>query len=290
VAEKLGPIVLKLKDNWLAWAAALTLAVLGVLAILGYSLNWEWTGLVGIPEHSETRLGWDWLELLIVPAVLALGAYLFSRADRKSDREIAANRTQEELLQTYFDRMADLLLKEGLRTSETEWDAPVKDVARARTLAVLRQLDGERKGTLLRFLYEARLIGRYVTHDINEEVDWDYAPEDVRLNTVVRLVDADFTGANLQHMHLEVADLIRINFSGANFKGTRLRMADLMGANLTGAKGLTVEQLSMVRTLYKTQLDSRILEELKKDHPARLEALQEKPSWVHGPSAEWWRD
>jgi hypothetical protein len=45
------------------------LALIGLLisVILGYLLNWEWTGLVGIPEHSETKLGWDWLELLIIP-------------------------------------------------------------------------------------------------------------------------------------------------------------------------------------------------------------------------------
>jgi hypothetical protein len=35
----------------------------------GYVLGWQWTGLA-------ERTFWDWLKLLIVPAVLALGGHL----------------------------------------------------------------------------------------------------------------------------------------------------------------------------------------------------------------------
>jgi hypothetical protein len=246
---------------------------LAFFALLATGLVIAVTGVLRIWRSWE-RPFWDWLELLIIPAVLALGGYLFSRAERKSGREIATNRTREELLQSYFDRMTDLLLKESLRTSEG--DAPVKDLSRARTLAVVRQLDGVRKGILLRFLYGAKLIGSYVPHRLDEEFDWDFEPEDIDIGAVISLEDADLSLANLQDIYLELADLRRTNLSRANFKGTKLRMADLMGANLTGAKGLTVAQLSTVRTLYKAQLDPQILEQLKKDHPQLLQ----KPSWI----------
>ena len=56
--------------------------------------------------------------------------------------------------------MQELILDKGLRRSEK--DAEIRDVARARTLTVLRSLDGDRKGQVLRFLHEADLIGRSV--------------------------------------------------------------------------------------------------------------------------------
>jgi uncharacterized protein YjbI with pentapeptide repeats len=50
-----------------------------------------------------------------------------------------------------------LILEKGLRRSEEY--AEIRDVARARTLAALRSLDGNRKGQVARFLHEADLIG-----------------------------------------------------------------------------------------------------------------------------------
>src|SRR5690349_8662207 len=90
----------------------------------------------------ETKTLWDWMELLIIPLVLAIGAFYLERSERamerqvadrraKDDRKIAENRTkvereiatdrqQEKALQVYLDRMADLLLRDNLRVSEDE--------------------------------------------------------------------------------------------------------------------------------------------------------------------------
>jgi hypothetical protein len=51
-----------------------------------------------------------------------------------------------------------LILDKGLRRSEK--DAEIRTVARARTLAVLRGLDENRKGQVVRFLHEVELIGK----------------------------------------------------------------------------------------------------------------------------------
>jgi hypothetical protein len=145
-----------LKDHWpiLALVAtALVIAVTGFLRIWG---SWE-------------RPFWDWLGLLIIPLSLGLGGIWFNNQARKSeqalareetenDRKIAEDRAREDALQRYLDRMQELILDKGLRRSEK--DAEIRDVARARTLAVLRSLDGNRKGQLVRFLHEADLIGR----------------------------------------------------------------------------------------------------------------------------------
>jgi hypothetical protein len=56
---------------------------------------------------------WDWLDLLIIPAVLAAGALLFNRSENrraerqvKLDREIALGHRHDDALQAYLDRIS----------------------------------------------------------------------------------------------------------------------------------------------------------------------------------------
>src|SRR6266566_2413567 len=86
------------------------LLVLLVLIILGYKFNWPWTGLHG-------RTIYDWLQLLIIPAVLAVGGYLFNYTTGRTEREIASDRQREDALQAYIDSMSALLLEKNLRKS-----------------------------------------------------------------------------------------------------------------------------------------------------------------------------
>jgi len=172
----------------------------------------------------EGKTLWDILDLLIVPIVLAVGAFLLSRAESRTEREIAAERRREDALQNYLDKMAELMLEKGLRQSEGEPEdketyEAARDVARARTLTVLRVLDGERKGILLRFLHESELIQK----------------QDEQQDAVVTLHWADLSGAgllgaDLGGAYLRVADLL-----GADLRGTYLGGAELGAANLLGA-------------------------------------------------------
>jgi hypothetical protein len=110
---------------------------------------------------------WDWLKLLVVPAVIAGGSIWFNRQQRERELEIAREqrereleiadrRGQEEALQAYLDQMSTLLLEKDLRN--TEAGSEVRMLARARTLTVLVRLDGYRIEYVVRFLYEAGLI------------------------------------------------------------------------------------------------------------------------------------
>src|SRR5574341_1743595 len=94
---------------------------------------------------------WDWMDLLIIPFVLALGAYFFNRSERRNeievaekarqtDREIAADRQNEATLQNYLDKMTDLLLKEKLLEKKDNKDDPIVDVAHVRTVTTIRTL------------------------------------------------------------------------------------------------------------------------------------------------------
>jgi Pentapeptide repeats (8 copies) len=171
---------------------------------------WSWAGL------REKKL-WDFLQLLIVPAVLAYGA-LYLQEDRN----------HQENLNKYFDNMTNLLLESKLRISKKE--SEVRTIARARTLTTLRGLDdnflikvdGGRKGQLLRFLQEAKLV--------TKEKD----------GVIVSLSGADLSGADLHGADLHGVDLSNVDLSNANLKGAILgdnfRSTYLMTAQFTGAK------------------------------------------------------
>ncbi len=118
------------------------LLVLLVLIILGYSFNWSWTGL-------QRRTLYDWLQLLIIPAVLAVGGYLFNyttgqneqkatQLRDQTERDIALDNQREAALQAYIDNMSELLLEKDLRKSGD--DDEVRKIARVRTLTVLPRL------------------------------------------------------------------------------------------------------------------------------------------------------
>ncbi len=68
--------------------------------------TWDWTGFGG-------KTGWDWMELLIVPLVLAVGAFYFNYEQGRQQREMEETRAQEERLQTYLADMGNLLIDEA---------------------------------------------------------------------------------------------------------------------------------------------------------------------------------
>ncbi|WDE13726.1 pentapeptide repeat-containing protein [Thalassomonas haliotis] len=230
---------------------------------------------------------WDWLDLLVIPAVLTFGLLWFDLAESERTRNAVAKRAEIELdvargqareraLQMYLDKMSTLLLEHGLKTSARRDE--VRSLARARTLTVLSQLDGRRKGYLLRFLYEAGLIsaadpvltlggGILGESSVDETVLSRADLTGAVLSrlflsggylTRVHLIAADLHGSNLNKANLVGTDLRDADISNASLKGAKLANADLRGANLKGAdfsranlRGakVTAGQLSQVKSL-----------------------------------------
>lgn len=83
-----------------------------------------------------------------------------------------------------------------------------------------------------------------------------------------QLIDTHLEGAYLRKAHLERT--IHIN---THLKGTYLDEACLEGAYLRNAINLTVEQLSKVKTLYKTELDEELHRSLDKKDPEKYQTL-----------------
>lgn len=206
-------------------------------------------GLSAAAERGKTL--WDWLDLLIIPIILAILAAMFSRIESERvakreelDREFEQDRQMEAALQTYLDRMTELILEKGLRSSKggsADKDEAIggiqawliskfssglilpsdtfkvaQDIARVRTLTVLRQLDSKRKGLLLRFLHESKLIQRE--------------------QTIILLNQADLTGADLNRASLSWANLRGVDLSQAKLKRAYLARTDLSQADLTEAE------------------------------------------------------
>jgi hypothetical protein len=215
---------------------------------------------VDVPGLRGKNL-WDWLQLLIIPAVLAVGGYLFNFATGRTEREIALDKQREDALQAYIDSMSELLLHEKLRMSGD--DDEVRKIARVRTLTVLPRLDGRRKRSVLDFLHESGLI-----EQDKRIVNLDGADlSGIRLSfanlSKVNLSGAVLVGANISRANLSEANLNRAvlaeailkntNLSKANLVGAFMTYADLSGANLSetdlsGAK-VTMEQLNNARLL-----------------------------------------
>ena len=189
--------------------------VLLVVIVLAYLFNVNVPGLRG-------KTLWDWLQLLIIPVVLAIGGFAFNHTSSRNAQRTATDNQREAALQSWIDTMSELFLKVHLGELKIE-DKAVREIARVHTLSVLQRLDGTRKGSVIHYLYEAGAI------DKNKRI--------------VDLQEANLSGANLSG-----ANLSRANLSGANLSGARLSEADLSNthlnaANLKGAIGVTVEEL-----------------------------------------------
>jgi len=223
------------KLTFIQWLVVLAIFIFFLYHLIeavlqGYSVAWTGFGDF-ISPNSEFVRGktlWDWMELLIIPLILAGGAFFLNNSERESEHKIAADRQQEAALQTYLDRIADLLIRENLKEFENE---EVRDVARIRTLTVLRQLDADRKGTVLLFLKEAGLINAN-PKPIIDLTGADLSGVDL---TSADMHDSWLGATNLRNARLATANLRGANLSNAFLYQANLFQADLSGANLTGA-------------------------------------------------------
>ncbi len=198
---------------------------------------WDRTGFGG-------KTVWDWLQLLIVPLMLALITVVFTWQQEarqlrienqraEAERELAEQRAQDEALQAYLDQMNNLLLEHDLRNSEE--DSEMRTLARARTLTVLRRLDSSDKGVVMLFLEEAELIQTGPEEEGPPIISLRGAPlQDVNLSTS-DLRRADLSLADLRNANLSLTTLIGADLSGADLSGADLSNAGLIDADLSYA-------------------------------------------------------
>ena len=214
------------------WVTIGVLVLVGLIGLIfaGYWFNWDWTGFnehIGprVPQYQPTKTLWDWLQLLLIPLVLAVAALLFNRATTRTEQTIALDKQREDLLQAYLDRMSELLLEKKLATSPSE---EARNVARVRTITILFQLDARRIGYVFAFLREAGLMSAYSDSSI-----------------------VSLSQANLNKIDLSQANLSEANLIGANLRQADLRQANLRQANLSEAdlSEADLSQANLIRTI-----------------------------------------
>lgn len=201
--------------------------------------RWTWTGF-------RDKTLWDWVQFATSIALPAVLATLTFQQDQSADQRrvqeqgIALSNQRHEVMTDYLDQMTELILKEKLGQSSS--NEQVRSIARARTLNTLRQLDddGERRGQLLKFLYETDLIGQCETNQLTLKSTCQGIPildlKDAKLDGMTFTPPVPLQGIELAGVSLANANLPNINLTRADMKQADLEKANLAGAILTDAQ------------------------------------------------------
>lgn len=247
-----------------------------------------------------TKSFWDWMDLLIVPIVVAVAAWWLNRTEKRTEREVARDKQNHETLQHYFDRMTDLLMSAdvGAMTMEEaisyerlrEIEIAI-GIARARTLTVLRALDPTRVSAVFRFLHDTKIGDRTLDKFVSLKdgdlgrVDWKEA-DLVRVNLRgAYLAEANLQGASLWGGNLQKAHLLEANLQGAYLIEANLQGAILWRANLQGA--LLIEANLEGANLWEAHVLPDQLLEAKSLEGATMPDGSKYEEWVERGRPDW---
>lgn len=196
-----------------------------------------------------TKILWNWLHLLLLPIVLIAGLLWLnvqqSQANLQMSKQqhdtatvVAGEEQQTAILNSYLDSISAMLTNDNLLQAKPA--SAVRVAAQARTLTALRLLDPVRKGVLLRFLFDTKLINNDFRIISLSEADLTNARlhgADLRDTDLLgaNLRGADLSGANLSYCTIYFTTLVGANLRGADLQSADLTKADLSGADLSGA-------------------------------------------------------
>ncbi|HNS40335.1 MAG TPA: pentapeptide repeat-containing protein, partial [Promineifilum sp.] len=183
------------------------------------------------------------LGLMLIPILLIGAALWLTTTWRRTQMDIARLNAAQAMIESYFDRLTDLLLNHNL--SQVTSDNEVAGVARAHTLTTLRNLNGERRGQVVRFLYESALLSAgepiidLQAAELGGMTMSQIPMPGINLRNVdlrsARLLGVAMPASDLRDSNLEGADLSYSDLSESYLRGAVLRDAVLNDANLRGA-------------------------------------------------------
>jgi hypothetical protein len=260
------------------YATGLVVVLVLILFIFSaYNFGWDWTGFnsgtnqITITNTSKgnytatilqpSKSLWDWLGLfgvLAIPIVVGIGAVWFTAQQARASDAENTNSQRETVLQGYINKMSELLLGGYFDEPHPEYER-ARTVARARTFTLLPLLDGKRKTSLVRFLYESHLIkiidlhGADLSYAELHEKDLSHINLSYADLSHTRLTRSRLHAANLSYARLTGAVVNSADLSEANLHDADLSYADLFGANLSeanlGKATITTEQLEEAYSL-----------------------------------------
>ena len=170
-----------------------------------------------------------------------------AREAQLREKEITEDRLRSAKLKDYLDHMTGVLLREN--TLDDDTDELLKAVVRARTMVVLQELEGKRKGAVIRFLEDCNVI-KFL--DLAKANLQEANLKGVSLNST-HFKKANFQGANLQD-----SDLSNANFEYADLTDANLSGANLSETNLKNAQGLTLKQIQTANNWQQALYDENL--------------------------------
>ncbi|MBX3085412.1 MAG: pentapeptide repeat-containing protein [Anaerolineae bacterium] len=247
---------------WRSNTAGLTLlCILLVAAVIVLLYGVEWSGLQG-------KTVWDWLELIIVPLVLAGGGLFLQRIEservsrqeklekQREERQIAREKQQardslmDSIFQSYLDDMSSLMIVNHLQTmldivtlnSRQKTALSGNDALHEGYVAQLRQklssqesIDSEKLAAAVAVVTVAR--ARTVTAFNSLDVDRRNLMTDFLRET--GLVTGEqgtlLVDMGLSHMDLSGTNFYKFNLAEANLINSDLSEANFFQANLIHA-------------------------------------------------------
>jgi uncharacterized protein YjbI with pentapeptide repeats len=193
-------------------------------------------------ELQPGKTLWDWLQLLLVPVVLAIVAFSFNAGQASVNQQLEQQSNQEQVVNTFLGQMSSLLLQYNLHGSPL--GDPKRAIAQAITLSALDRLDSQHKNIIILFLYRADLL-KYHYYKNNETECGD--PKALKKQfsdeqPIITLSQGNIAGVTINDLKLSCIDLHNMHLEGSNFSTSVLDRADL-GISL--AKGADFSYTSM---------------------------------------------
>ena len=211
----------------------LVILLLFLFVGLGYTVEplRDVTGFYGHPL-------WDWIAIGLVSAAIGLVGWHYSRRQREQEEADTREREQDAALSAYLDQMSNLMIDQHLgKDPKDKGQEEVRQVAQARTIAVLLGLDEDHKRRPLKLVYELGLLKKP-----DPVLELKNAGLDGANLSELTLRDACLNGADLRCADLHGADLEGSNLNQADLRGADLRGADLSGTDLTDANLLPYDK------------------------------------------------
>lgn len=194
----------------------------------------EWMGIRFYNEKNqlEVRKLWDWLDLLIVPLSLIFLGWIYQSYEKsKADKKEKENQ-QNEILDSYFRTISDLINKSNLLDITKNKESKI--IARTRTIIAVENLEGERKGQVLQFLYEANLIDDKKINILGANFREVQVSGIVLRKTTIKGVH--FCDSDFENTFLDGSNFISCNFSNTNFNGSSMENTNLEYSDLSNCK------------------------------------------------------
>lgn len=197
-----------------------------------YSPDWTGFRYYNNVNQLEVKKLWDWLDLLIVPVSLILLGWLYKTYEKTKEEIKEIENKQNEILDSYFRIISEFISNSNLLDTNKNKESRV--IARTRTIVALENLEGERKGQVLQFLYESNLIDNEKINILGANFKCLQVSGIVLRKLTIKGVY--FCNSNFENTFLDKSRFISCDFTNTNFNKSSMEDTSFEYSNLSKCK------------------------------------------------------